>query len=300
MDKIIEVKDLSYQYGNFKVLDNINLLVNTNSIFGFLGPNGAGKTTTIKILLGLLATVKNKVFLFNKEVRSNRIEILSKTGSLVESPSLYHHLTATENLHILVTLLNLKKSKIDEVLEIVGLSDVAGKKAGKFSTGMKQRLGIAKALLTDPELIILDEPTTGLDPSGIIEIRKLLKVLKNDFGKTIFLSSHQLSEVEKICTHVGIINQGKILFQGSKDALNKLNNTMLRIHVSDPNKLAEKLKDQQIKFSTTKNNNFLLPYSSDTATSKLIHDLVNDDIGIFSVEKTESTLEDLFIKIINN
>lgn len=299
MDKIIEVKDLSYHYGNFKVLDNINLLVNTNSIFGFLGPNGAGKTTTIKVLLGLLSTAKNKVFLFNKEIKENRIEILSKIGSLVESPSLYHHLTASENLNILVTLLNLKKSKIDEVLEIVGLNKVSDKKAGQFSTGMKQRLGIAKALLTDPELIILDEPTTGLDPNGIIEIRKLLQELISDFGKTVFLSSHQLSEVEKICTHVGIINQGKILFQGSKAALNKLNNTMLKIDVSNPNKLIEKLNYKQIEYSITKNNNFLLPFSSDTETSHLIHDLVNDNIGIFSVEKTESTLEDLFIKIIN-
>jgi ABC-2 type transport system ATP-binding protein len=300
MDKIIEVKKLSYHYGNFKVLDNIDLLVHTNSIFGFLGPNGAGKTTTIKILLGLLSTPKNNVFLFNKEIRSNRIEILSKTGSLVESPSLYHHLTASENLHVLVTLLNLKKSKIDEVLETVGLRNVANKKAGKFSTGMKQRLGIAKAMLTDPDLIILDEPTTGLDPNGIIEIRNLLKLLKNDFGKTIFLSSHQLSEVEKICTHVGIINEGKILFQGSKDALNELNSTSLKIDVSNQAKFLEMLKKQQIEFSTTANNKFIIPFESDTATSKFIHDLVNEDIGIYSVEKTESTLEDLFIKIINN
>jgi len=299
MDKIIEVNDLSYQYGNFKVLDNINLLVNTNSIFGFLGPNGAGKTTTIKILLGLLSASKNKVFLFNKDIRNNRIEILSKTGSLVESPSLYHHLTAYENLNILVTLLNLKKNKIEEVLETVGLRNVANKKAGKFSTGMKQRLGIAKALLTDPELIILDEPTTGLDPSGIIEIRNLLKLLKNDFGKTIFLSSHQLSEVDKICTHVGIINHGKILFQGSMDTLSQLNTTTLKIDVSNRTILKELLKKRKIKFSTNKNDHFLLPFSSDKETSKLIHDLVNDGIGIYSVEKTESTLEELFIKIIN-
>ncbi|NOY36285.1 MAG: ATP-binding cassette domain-containing protein [Chlorobi bacterium] len=297
-NRIITVTDLDYYYGDFKILDNIKLNVNTNSIFGFLGPNGAGKTTTIKILLGLLSAPHNKVYLFGKELRKNRIEILSRTGSLVENPSIYHHLTASENLKILAVMLGIKRTKIDEVLEIVGLSNAGSKKAGSFSTGMKQRLGIAKALLPDPELIILDEPTTGLDPGGIIEIRELLLSLKNDHGKTIFLSSHLLSEIEKICTDVGIINKGKILFQGSMEELNKLNNTHLQVKTNSMEKTRIYFDKRKTGYITISQNTFDLPYRSDQATSGLVKDLVKNGIDIYSVEKKENTLEELFINII--
>lgn len=211
----IETRDLSYKFaGNAPVLDNINLQVPTGSIYGFIGPNGAGKTTTLKLILGLLKKQNGKIEIFNQEFEQNRIAILQKTGSLIESPSFYGHLTAHENLQLLNKLYKTPEQRIDELLTIVGLENTKKKKAGKFSLGMKQRLSIAIALLPNPSLLILDEPTNGLDPSGIIETRELLKKLNAEQNITIVISSHLLAEIEKLVTHVGIINRGKMLFQG--------------------------------------------------------------------------------------
>jgi len=300
MSEIINITNLNFHYGNFKVLDDLNLSVKENSIFGFLGPNGAGKTTTIKILLGLLSTPKNKVSLFHKNLKTDRIEILSKVGSLVENPSIYNHLTAIENLKILTTMLHLKSSMIDEVLKIVGLDYIANKKAGKFSTGMKQRLGIAKALISDPQLIILDEPTIGLDPKGIIEIRELLLTLNKEYGKTIFLSSHNLSEVDKICDEIGIIDNGHILFRGTKDDLNSYNKTSLIIKADNIKEVCYVLSNTKIECKITEDNSVKTPFISDIITSFLIRTLVENDIQIYSVEKEEITLEELFINIISS
>ncbi|MEO8795829.1 MAG: ATP-binding cassette domain-containing protein, partial [Daejeonella sp.] len=201
---IIETRNLSYSFAKQKVLDDVSLQVPAGSIYGFLGPNGAGKTTTIKILLNLLRSDKNNVLLFGDEINTNRIKILSRIGALVEQPAIYNHLTGKENLYNRAMLLGISKQRIELVQNITGIGQYAGKKAGKYSLGMKQRLGIALALLPDPELLLLDEPTNGLDPNGIIEIRKLLQKLTSE-GKTVFVSSHILSEVEKMATHVGII-----------------------------------------------------------------------------------------------
>lgn len=298
MNEIIRIKGLNYQFGDFRVLENINLSVGANTIFGFLGPNGAGKTTTIKLLLGLLTAGDDSIFLFGQSVKKNRIGILAKTGSLVENPSIYNHLTAWENLYLVTTMLGLKESRIGEVLETVGLIDVAKKKAGQFSTGMKQRLGIAKALLPDPELILLDEPTIGLDPTGIIEVRELLMHLKNDRGKTIFLSSHLLHEVEKVCTDVAIINKGKILFQGPMERLNTFNSSSLRIKTDNIIRTQRYLEEQNIPFTRAGQHAVTVPFTSDKATAVLIRGLADKDIGIWSAEKSKNTLEELFIQLI--
>ena len=204
--------DFSFSSGR-KVLNDINLAVPKGSIYGFLGPNGAGKTTTLRLILGLIKSSGDKVKIFGQDLNKERIFILHRIGSLIEQPSLYLHLTARENLEVFRLSYGSDEKRIKEVLEIVGLSDTADKKARAFSLGMKQRLAIAIALLHDPELLILDEPSNGLDPNGIIEMRKLIIKLNQEFGKTILISSHLLTEMEKMATHLGIIHQGR--FKGA-------------------------------------------------------------------------------------
>jgi lantibiotic transport system ATP-binding protein len=211
----LETTNLSHHWNaRTPVLKDINLRVPKDSIYGFLGPNGAGKTTTLKLILGLLKKQQGEIRVFGQNWEGHRIEILHRIGSLIESPSLYAQLTASENLSVLQRIYRCPKSRIDQVLALTGLTDTGSKKAGKFSFGMKQRLAIAIALLNEPTLLILDEPTNGLDPEGIIEMRELLKAL-NKRGVTILLSSHLLGEMEKLITHTGIIHKGQLLFQGT-------------------------------------------------------------------------------------
>lgn len=216
---IIETRDVSFSYGHQSVLRGINLQVPHNTIFGFLGPNGAGKSTTIKMLLGLIHDSLERIFLFDKSLSKHRIEILRQVGALIDEPTFYDHLSAHENLNVLATLVGVDRHRIDETLQLVGLDAGNKKKVRAYSVGMKQRLGLAIALLSDPPLLILDEPANGLDPHGIIELRKLLSTLQKEQGKTIFVSSHILDELEKIATHIAIIYQGQIRFQGSKEEL---------------------------------------------------------------------------------
>ena len=220
---VIETNNLVFGFSNKNImLKKINLKVERGSIYGFLGPNGAGKTTTIRLLLGLLKDRNNSISLFGKNLLQNRIESLSKIGALIEQPSLYEHLSGYDNLEITRQLRKISKEKIDDVLQTVRLSKAAHKKVKAYSLGMKQRLGIALALLAEPELLILDEPVNGLDPGGMMEMRELLKAINKKYDTTIFLSSHLISEVERIVTHVGIINMGEMLFQGTIDDLYNL------------------------------------------------------------------------------
>lgn len=200
------------------MLNEVDLRVPAGSIYGFLGPNGAGKTTTLRLVLGLLNLQQGEIRIFGKPFAAHRIEILSRVGSLIESPSVYAQLTATENLRVLQKVYRCPEERIGRVLQLVGLTDTGNKKAAKFSLGMKQRLGIAIALLNDPALLILDEPTNGLDPEGIIEMRALFRQLQQQ-GVTILVSSHLLGEMEKLITHAGIIHKGRLLFQGTLEAL---------------------------------------------------------------------------------
>ena len=216
---VIETSNLTKKFGKFLAVDQLGLQVPKGGIYGFLGPNGAGKSTTIRMLLGLMKETKGQVKVFGKSIKEERVAILKRVGSMVETPSYYGHLTAYENLEVSRKILGVEKKEINRVLEIVKLTDVQHKAVKKFSLGMKQRLGIAQALLGNPELLILDEPTNGLDPSGIIEMRELIKSFPEKYGITVLISSHILSEIELIATHVGIINKGKLLFQGTMDDL---------------------------------------------------------------------------------
>lgn len=215
---LLETNNLSFNYKKQQVLSNICLKIPQGSIYGYLGKNGAGKSTTIKLLLGLEKSEKDTIYFDNKEFCLNREEALSNIGCLIETPSYYGNLSAYENLRYLDILYKCGENKIQYILEIVRLTKDQNKKAKQFSTGMRQRLGIAMAMLHNPKLLILDEPLNGLDPEGVYEMRELLVKLRNE-GKTIFFSSHILSEIEKICTHIGILNEGKLLFQGEINSL---------------------------------------------------------------------------------
>lgn len=220
---ILETKGLSHHFGKQSILAHLDLRVPPGSIFGFLGPNGAGKTTTLRLVLGLLRRQEGSVFFSGKELSGHRVEVLGRVGTLIEQPSLYGHLSGRENLQIYRRIYQTSRARVEEVLHLVGLSgDAAEKKAGRYSLGMKQRLAIAIALLPKPELLILDEPTNGLDPGGIVEMRELLQRLNREQGVTVLVSSHLLSEVEKLVTHVGIINHGRLLFQGTLSGLQTL------------------------------------------------------------------------------
>lgn len=222
MTNIIETINLTKEYKNFTAVDKVSINIKKGHIYGFLGPNGAGKTTTLKMILGLIKPTSGSFLIDNMKFPDNRIEILSKIGSLIESPSFYPNLTGKENLEIIRRILSLPPSSVDEALKIVGLSAFADRQAKHYSLGMKQRLGIASALIGKPPILILDEPTNGLDPVGIHEIRGLIKSLPKRFDCTILISSHMLSEIELICDDIGILNHGRLLFEGSLENLKKL------------------------------------------------------------------------------
>lgn len=223
MKEIVKTDSLTKVYGEQMCVNNMNMCVRESRIYGFLGPNGAGKSTTLKMILGLVKPTKGEIDIFGKRVNSkNRIKILRDVGSLIEAPSYYGHLTAKENLKIFASLLDVPDRNIDKVLQIVRLDKQQSKKTSKFSLGMKQRLGLASALLSFPKLLILDEPTNGLDPAGIQEMRNLIKDLPKQYGMTVIVSSHLLSEIDQMAEDIGIIANGRLMYQGE---LNKLHET---------------------------------------------------------------------------
>jgi ABC-type multidrug transport system ATPase subunit len=293
----IETVGLNYNFGAQAVVKNLSLKVTKGSIYGFLGPNGAGKTTTIKILLNLLQSPADQVFIFGKEINSNRIASLKRMGSLVEQPAIYGHLTGKENLLNRCILLGIKKSKCAEMLSLVGLTDAANKKAGKYSLGMKQRLGIALALISDPELLLLDEPTNGLDPNGIIEIRNLMIDLTTKHGKTILVSSHLLAEIERTATHVGIINKGELLFQGTIGALQDLSKPAVKIETDNLEKEISVLKNEGIDTIHTDELTVSVAYTDKIAMGKINTLLVNNGVSVYSISKERKDLENLFLDI---
>ena len=219
MDYIITTEQLTKKYKNFTSVDNVSLHVRRGSIYGFLGPNGAGKSTTMKMLLGLTAPTKGSFTIDGKHFPNDRLKILREIGSFIEAPSFYANLTGRENLDVIRRILGLRKNTVEDALELVGLSEFGNRLAKKYSLGMKQRLGLAGALLGRPPILILDEPTNGLDPSGIHEIRNLVKSLPDLYDCTILISSHMLSEIELMADDIGILNHGRLLFEGSLDDL---------------------------------------------------------------------------------
>lgn len=219
MDYIITTNGLTKKYKNFTSVDNVSLHIRKGSIYGFLGPNGAGKSTTMKMLLGLTAPTKGRFTIDGKHLPTDRMVILKEIGSFIEQPSFYANLTGRENLDIIRRILGLPKQAVEDALDLVSLSEFGDRLAKKYSLGMKQRLGLAGALIGRPPILILDEPTNGLDPSGIHEIRNLIKSLPSLYDCTVLISSHMLSEIELMADDIGILNHGHLLFEGSMDEL---------------------------------------------------------------------------------
>lgn len=295
---IIEIKNLDFYFKDFKALDQVNLNVPQGSIYGFLGPNGAGKTTTIRILLDLFHPKSNQVRVFGKELLANRKEILGKIGALIENPSIYKHLSGRQNLEVIRKMVGAPKNRIDEVLQIVRLVDNADKKAKNYSLGMCQRLGLAAALLTDPELLMLDEPTNGLDPSGIIEMRELIIRLNKEHGKTIFLSSHILSEIEKLATDVAIIDQGKILFEGKLGGLQeKGKGYQLTIELDQPDEAVKVIKGLNYTISETNSRSVVIPIEAKSSIPEINKALVSHGIDVYQLNSSDENLESIFLNI---
>lgn len=219
MDYIITTEKLTKKYKNFISVNKVSMHIKKGSIYGFLGPNGAGKSTTMKMLLGLTPPSEGSFVIDGEHFPNGRLTILKKVGSFIESPSFYANLTGRENLDIIRRILGLPESAVDDALELVCLTEFGDRLAKKYSLGMKQRLGLAGALLGRPPILILDEPTNGLDPSGIHEIRNLIKSLPDLYDCTVLISSHMLSEIELIADDIGILNHGRMLFEGSLDEL---------------------------------------------------------------------------------
>jgi lantibiotic transport system ATP-binding protein len=294
---VIFTESLSYHFSSrMKTLDDINLRVEKGSIYGFLGPNGAGKTTTLRLILGLLRNQQGAIRVFGENISTHRLSILRRVGSLIEQPSIYGHLTGRENLEVYRRIFRVSKERIEEVLNLVDLSNTGRKRAKQFSLGMKQRLSIAIALLHKPELLILDEPTNGLDPNGIIETRELIKKLNKEEGVTIIVSSHILAEVEKMASHVGIIHKGKMLFQGTLPELQHLKNkqSFVQLDTSD-NSAAEKLLQEEA--AVIRNGQLVLPYKSREATAMINRRLMENNIDVYLLQPQQNDLEQLFIDI---
>jgi len=296
---IIQTNALTFSYGKFKVLNDINLEVPKGSIFGFLGPNGAGKSTTIKTLLGLLQTNSGMIHIFGKELNANKMYILQRIGAMVETPSLYDHLNAIKNLEITARMRNLPFDRIKALLETVSLTYDAHRQIKEYSTGMKQRLSLAIALLAEPELLILDEPINGLDPNGIMEIRQLLTRINDEKKCTILLSSHILSEIEKLCSHIAIINSGSLAFQGNMQTLLGLSTGKEIISIQSNNtESARAILDGRFG-AEIKDNTLVITVSGKAEAAKIIRILVENGIDIYSAERDTSGLEASFLHLLN-
>ncbi len=298
----IETKDLWYRYTDgMPILKGIDLQVPAGAVYGFLGPNGAGKSTTLRLLLGLLKKQQGEICIFGQRLEENRISILQKTGSLIDSPSIYAHLSAMENLMVLQKVYGTPKHKMQEVLDLTGIGNTGKKKAGMFSLGMKQRLSVAIALLNAPSLLILDEPTNGLDPSGITEMRDLLRRLNQEQKITILISSHLLAEIEKVATHVGVIHQGSLMFQGTLDALMQMQEqTSAHVLETSDNARAAAMINDRGMVARIENSKIIMPVVPKDKIALVSALLTSNNIAVYSISIVKSDLETIFIDLTKN
>ena len=297
MQTVIETKALCKQYGPHTAVDHVELHVPQGCVYGFIGPNGAGKSTTMKMLLGLIHPTAGRVRLLGQELtEKSRLPLLRQTGSLIESPAGYLHLTAQENLEIVADLKGVPHKDIGRVLDIVHLTQDRNRRVGQYSLGMKQRLGIAMALLGSPKLLILDEPTNGLDPAGIQEMRALIRNMPAATGATVLISSHLLGEMEQMVEQVGIIDHGHILFEGPLTELQRHSRGNVTLRLLDPAKAAPILRANGL---TAHSDSCVvtLPPLRDSLLADLVHKLAACGAGVVELTPHTKTLEEIFLSL---
>jgi lantibiotic transport system ATP-binding protein len=293
----IETCGLTRRFGGQLAVDDLNLLAPEGGVYGFLGPNGAGKTTTIRMLLGLIRPSAGEVRLFGAPLAADRLSLMRMAGALVESPSLYPHLTGRENLEVTRRLLGAPRGLIDEALGVVQLAQDADRRVREYSMGMRQRLGLALALLNKPRLLVLDEPTNGLDPAGIHEMRDLIRRLPAEFGATVFLSSHLLSEVEQVAGHIGIIHQGRLLFQGALADLQARRQEHLTVGVKQPEQAMRCLTAAGWGAQRRDDGLLAVPAATPEAAARINSLLVNQGLEVFHIALAQASLEDIFLTL---
>ena len=297
MQTVIETKALCKQYGPHTAVDHVELHVPQGCVYGFIGPNGAGKSTTMKMLLGLIHPTAGRVRLLGQELtEKSRLPLLRQTGSLIESPAGYLHLTAQENLEIVADLKGVPHKDIGRVLDIVHLTQDRSRRVGHYSLGMKQRLGIAMALLGSPKLLILDEPTNGLDPAGIQEMRALIRNMPAATGATVLISSHLLGEMEQMVEQVGIIDHGHILFEGPLTELQRHSRGNVTLRLLDPAKAAPILRANGL---TAHSDSCVvtLPPLQDALLADLVQKLAACGAGVVELTPHTKTLEEIFLSL---
>lgn len=301
MGIVLEVNHLSKKFNDVNAVDDLSFTVNESDIYGFLGQNGAGKSTTIRMLLTLIKPTAGEIKIFGKDLTANRNEILKQTGAIIERPDLYKYLSAYDNLAIFAKMSGIKVTRkhIMDRLDMVGLADRSKSKAKTYSQGMKQRLGIAIALIHDPKLIILDEPTNGLDPQGIADMRNLILQLSREMGKTVIVSSHLLSEIEIIANRMIIIHKGKKISEGTVADLLDPSHTVVLLETTNNEIAATYLKEWGYQISSRTTGNFLQVDINKNMIPELVTKLSGSGIGIITLQPRHS-LEDYFLSLTNN
>lgn len=292
---IVATDNLSKEYDGVYRVQELDIRIKEGDIYGFLGPNGAGKSTTMKMLLGLVKPTSGTIEIMGKPFNEKNLrDILASVGSLIESPSYYGHLTGRENMEIIRRLLDLPKKNIEEAVHIVRMENQMEKKVKNYSLGMKQRLGIAMALARFPKLLLLDEPTNGLDPAGIEEMRELIKMLPKQYGMTVMISSHILSEIDQMATVVGIINQGCLIFQERMSVLDMQREPQIILRTSDNNHAFQLLKKANPQRTT---DGLQIGALTDEQTGAVVQCLCSNGISVYRVEEHRESLEDIFLNL---
>ena len=299
MSYILQTSHLSKTIDGKQLVTDVNIHVKKGEVYGFLGPNGAGKTTVMKMLTNLWKPTSGTAWLFGKALEKNSYEVLKRMGSIIEFPTFYDHMSGKDNLQLHCEYMGYyNKGSVEEALGMLGLSDAADKPAGSYSLGMKQRLGIARAILCKPELVILDEPTNGLDPAGMKQIRDLFRMLCTEYGMTLMISSHLLPEIESIADTVGVIHHGKMMKEISMKEIAETNTAYIELAVEDTKKaayvLAEKMQLSNFKIV---NDSGIRIYEQGVTTQKISRELMANNVEIASISQHTETLEDYFLKI---
>lgn len=299
MSYILQTNHLTKIIDGKELVTDVNIHVKKGEIYGFLGPNGAGKTTVMKMITNLWKPTKGTVELFGKTLETTSYEVLKRMGSIIEFPTFYEHMSGKDNLQLHCEYMGYyNKGSIDEVLEMLNLGEAANKPVKSYSLGMKQRLGIARAILCKPELVVLDEPTNGLDPAGMKQLRDLFKMLCSEYGITLIISSHLLSEIESIADTIGVINHGRMMKEISMKEISEMNTAYIELAVTDTQKatyvLAEKMELNNFKII---NDSKIRIYEVNVTTQKISKELMLNGVEITSINKHTETLEDYFLKM---